>query len=38
MCAQIDTLFTLTINASTGTAEVKVGKPDEDGVVMDIAL
>ncbi|BGP36155.1 hypothetical protein JCM10449v2_000053 [Rhodotorula kratochvilovae] len=34
----IDTLFTLTINASTGTAEVKVGKPDEDGVVMDIAL
>ncbi|GAA6053569.1 hypothetical protein JCM3770_005199 [Rhodotorula araucariae] len=34
----IDTLFTLTFNASMGSGEVKVGKPDEDGVVMDIAL
>ncbi|GAA5865216.1 hypothetical protein JCM8547_008317 [Rhodosporidiobolus lusitaniae] len=34
----IDTLFTLTLNATNGSAEVKVGKPDEDGVVMDIAL
>ncbi|GAA5912654.1 hypothetical protein JCM6882_004702 [Rhodosporidiobolus microsporus] len=34
----IDTLFTLSMNATNHTAEVKVGKPDEDGAVMDIAL
>ncbi|GAA6025232.1 hypothetical protein JCM10207_001411 [Rhodosporidiobolus poonsookiae] len=34
----IDTLFTVSMDATNHTAEVKVGKPDEDGAIMDIAL
>ncbi|GJN87683.1 hypothetical protein Rhopal_000638-T1 [Rhodotorula paludigena] len=34
----IDTLFTITMNATDGSAQVKVGKPDEAGFVMDLTL